>query len=309
MKHNWFRLQTLPFKVFTPNMAPDDSVVSSTDIILCDSCYSGCLTTALADIIGHVPIVHLSGFWLISLEQMIIRRRKLARGVRLLTCSVLYKYSETETKWPPFCRRHLQMNLVQWKIKLSIQISLMNVPKGLISWQISMSSGNYITLTSVDRSNGVIRPHLAWWVNYSMPMVNTQLFAVLTINLTDSCDLCTDILHVQWHGAMLWWHQCQRRYSKWFRIRRTKSKNYIEARCEVETEGVVGAAPRGDAPTTSEWSTSSLLNTVELILEVRRSIHHATTYNKTWHSPVFSAHVTCKFMTVMSLECHCISSY
>ena len=29
----------------------------------------------------------------------------------------------------------------------------------------------------------------------------------------------------------------------------------IEARCLVENEDVVGAAPRGDAPTTPEWST------------------------------------------------------
>ena len=30
---------------------------------------------------------------------------------------------------------------------------------------------------------------------------------------------------------------------------------YIEAKCSVENEDVVGAAPTGDAPTTSEWST------------------------------------------------------
>ena len=30
---------------------------------------------------------------------------------------------------------------------------------------------------------------------------------------------------------------------------------YIEARCQVENEDVVGAAPTGDTPTTSEWST------------------------------------------------------
>ena len=32
----------------------------------------------------------------------------------------------------------------------------------------------------------------------------------------------------------------------------------IEARCKVENEDVVGVAPTGDAPTTSEWSTISL---------------------------------------------------
>ena len=41
----------------------------------------------------------------------------------------------------------------------------------------------------------------------------------------------------------------------------------IEARCYVENEDVVGAAPTDDAPTTSEWSI--LLPTkVQLILEV-----------------------------------------
>ena len=29
----------------------------------------------------------------------------------------------------------------------------------------------------------------------------------------------------------------------------------IEAKCSVKNEGVVGAAPIGDAPTTSEWLT------------------------------------------------------
>ena len=29
---------------------------------------------------------------------------------------------------------------------------------------------------------------------------------------------------------------------------------YFETKCEVENEDVVGAAPTGDAPTTSEWS-------------------------------------------------------
>ena len=37
---------------------------------------------------------------------------------------------------------------------------------------------------------------------------------------------------------------------------------------EVENEDVVGAAPTGDAPTTSEWSTVLLPTKVQLILEV-----------------------------------------
>ena len=41
----------------------------------------------------------------------------------------------------------------------------------------------------------------------------------------------------------------------------------LETRCQVENEDVVGAAPTGDAPTTSEWSTILLPNRVRLILE------------------------------------------
>ena len=43
-----------------------------------------------------------------------------------------------------------------------------------------------------------------------------------------------------------------------------------EARCYVENEDVVGAAPTGDAPTTSEWSTILLPTKVLLILETWR---------------------------------------
>ena len=42
------------------------------------------------------------------------------------------------------------------------------------------------------------------------------------------------------------------------------------ARCWVKNEDVVGAAPTGDAPTTSEWSTILLLTKVRLILETWR---------------------------------------
>ena len=40
--------------------------------------------------------------------------------------------------------------------------------------------------------------------------------------------------------------------------------------CSVQNKGVVGAAPTGDAPTTSEWSTIVLPIKVRLILEVWR---------------------------------------
>ena len=46
----------------------------------------------------------------------------------------------------------------------------------------------------------------------------------------------------------------------------------IEASHKVENEDVVGAAPTGDAPSTSEWSTILLPTKVRLILEVWRYI-------------------------------------
>ena len=47
----------------------------------------------------------------------------------------------------------------------------------------------------------------------------------------------------------------------------------LEARCYVENEDVVGAAPTGDAPTTSEWSAILLPTKVRLILDVLRYIN------------------------------------
>ena len=38
---------------------------------------------------------------------------------------------------------------------------------------------------------------------------------------------------------------------------------------KIENEGVIGAAPTGDAPITSEWSTILLPTKVRLILEFR----------------------------------------
>ena len=44
----------------------------------------------------------------------------------------------------------------------------------------------------------------------------------------------------------------------------------IEATYWVENEDVVGAAPTGDAPTTSEWSTILFHTKVRLALEIWR---------------------------------------
>ena len=46
----------------------------------------------------------------------------------------------------------------------------------------------------------------------------------------------------------------------------------IEARCLVENEDLVGAAPTGDAPARSEWSTILLPTKARLLLEVSRGI-------------------------------------
>ena len=59
-------------------------------------------------------------------------------------------------------------------------------------------------------------------------------------------------------------HQIPKCFSSLFAIVFAQSN---EARCLVENEDVVGAAPTGDASTTSEWSTILLLIKVELILE------------------------------------------
>ena len=72
-------------------------------------------------------------------------------------------------------------------------------------------------------------------------------------------------------------------YRQTSNISRTKSKNLHVSRfvlqlplcntltpSEVENEGVVGAAPTGDAPTTWEWSTNLLPTKVRLILKFWR---------------------------------------
>ena len=85
-------------------------------------------------------------------------------------------------------------------------------------------------------------------------------------------------------------HHCSnwgRTYRQVSNTRRTKSQHLkdshavfgesLEARCFVENKDVhvVGAAPTGDAPTTSEWLTS-LLPKVRLILHVLRYIKMCT---------------------------------
>ena len=80
---------------------------------------------------------------------------------------------------------------------------------------------------------------------------------------------------------------CHNVYPQVSNIRRTKSQHLkerfsycltavfaesLEAMCQVENGDVVGAAPTGDAPTTSEWSTVLLPIKMRLILEILRYI-------------------------------------
>ena len=46
----------------------------------------------------------------------------------------------------------------------------------------------------------------------------------------------------------------------------------IEAKCQVENEDVVGAAPTDSSPTTSEWSAIVLPTRVQLQLEIWRYV-------------------------------------
>ena len=73
------------------------------------------------------------------------------------------------------------------------------------------------------------------------------------------------------------------RYRQISNVRRAKSPcfssrfavvflQYIETRGKVENDDVTGAAPTGDAPTTSEWSQILLLTKARRKLEVWRYI-------------------------------------
>ena len=72
----------------------------------------------------------------------------------------------------------------------------------------------------------------------------------------------------------------------------------IEAWCSVENEDVVGAAPTGDAPTTSEWSTSLLSTKLCLILEV-------WLYLRTVDYVRFHADVECSFWSWSNAQGSC----
>ena len=65
----------------------------------------------------------------------------------------------------------------------------------------------------------------------------------------------------------------------------------IEAKCSVENEDVVGSAPTGDAPATSEWSRISLPTQVCLILETLQYISWDSMYLPV-HISIYWQHLT-----------------
>ena len=109
-----------------------------------------------------------------------------------------------------------------------------------------------------------------------------------------SCSILLRYIESLWHhgcrcsGCMghevITYHDID--YCQFSNIRRTQSPNINVSRlvlqlslpnllkpwCQVENEDVVGAAPRGDAPTTSEWSTILLPTKARLILETLRYV-------------------------------------
>ena len=74
----------------------------------------------------------------------------------------------------------------------------------------------------------------------------------------------------------------------------------IEIRCSVENEDVVGAAPTGDAPTTSEWSTIILPTKLRLILEIWRLVRRLFLYDlarfRTCETGCWNAYIDLKFL-------------
>ena len=80
-----------------------------------------------------------------------------------------------------------------------------------------------------------------------------------------------------YHGTSgishLWYKRHQVTKLKWFSSHlAVVFVQSTEARCQGKYEDVCGAAPKGGAPTASEWSTSSLSTKVRLILEVWRHV-------------------------------------
>ena len=95
-------------------------------------------------------------------------------------------------------------------------------------------------------------------------------------------------------------------------IRRNKSQNFfscrlvlplsqsIKAMRSVDNEDVVGAAPTGDAPTTSEWSAMLLPTEVRLILENWRYIPFTQVYRRI--TGFSSGHPELPLLTVRMLQ-------
>ena len=109
----------------------------------------------------------------------------------------------------------------------------------------------------------------------------------IILDCFDGCFITNYVRKSIFHGDdSVMTYQYDFEYRNVSNIRRTKSQHlkdsrtayrlvavfaeFLEARCWVENEVVVEAAPTGDTPTTSEWSTILLPTRARLILETLR---------------------------------------
>ena len=117
------------------------------------------------------------------------------------------------------------------------------------------------------------------------PLCSVLLYLLL-VSIATPCKLLYRVIYLNfsWHPSECpFWEDSDNSYHKTSCISRTKSQNLNAPRLIlqlslpnplkhgvrlVKYEDVVGAAPTGDAPTTSEWSTILLHTKVWLILEV-----------------------------------------
>ena len=65
--------------------------------------------------------------------------------------------------------------------------------------------------------------------------------------------------------------------------------------CQVENEDLVGAAPTGDAPTASKWSTILLPNKVRLMLEVLWYVQYCSGHVRFHNQETFSTYYNADF--------------
>ena len=117
------------------------------------------------------------------------------------------------------------------------------------------------------------------------PIVSFMLFVLFSaeniLSIIRSSSYVFENINIHWNANFE--TSTSTHYRQVSNIRRSKSPNLnisrlvlqlhvfaqsMKTRCKVENEDVVGVPPRGDAPTTSEWSTIVLPTKVRSILTV-----------------------------------------